>query len=51
MVAYAKANPGKVNHAVNTGAFQSLIGYLAISKMGIEVTHVPFSGRGPYRPL
>jgi tripartite-type tricarboxylate transporter receptor subunit TctC len=44
LVAYAKANPGKVTHGVATGAFQSLVGLLAISKMGIEVTNVPFAG-------
>jgi tripartite-type tricarboxylate transporter receptor subunit TctC len=47
LVAYAKANPGKVNHGVATGAYVSLAGLLAISKMGIEVTNVPFTGAGP----
>jgi len=43
----AKANPGKMNYGSSSpqGRFPSL---LLIDAMGLEATHVPFPGAGPY---
>ena len=47
-IAYARANPGKVNMAsAGTGGIGHLTGELFKMMTGIELTHVPFRGNGP----
>ena len=46
-VAYAKANPGKVNYASSgIGAIQHIAGEMLNSAAGIDMTHVPYKGSG-----
>ena len=48
MVAYAKANPGKLNFAsVGNGSPSHIAGELLKSKAGIDMVHVPYKGGGP----
>ena len=48
LVAYAKANPGKLAFAsAGTGTSQHLAGELFKQSTGIEMTHVPYKGAGP----
>jgi tripartite-type tricarboxylate transporter receptor subunit TctC len=48
LVAYAKANPGKVNFAsVGNGSPSHIAGELLKSKAGIDMVHVPYKGGGP----
>jgi tripartite-type tricarboxylate transporter receptor subunit TctC len=48
LVAYAKANPGKVNFAsVGNGSPSHIAGELLKSKTGIDMVHVPYKGGGP----
>ncbi len=48
LIAYAKANPGKVNMAsAGTGSGGHLAGELFKSMAGVDLTHVPFRGNGP----
>jgi tripartite-type tricarboxylate transporter receptor subunit TctC len=48
LVAYAKANPGKVNYAsVGPGSSSHLNGELLKSMAGIDIVHVPFNGSPP----
>jgi tripartite-type tricarboxylate transporter receptor subunit TctC len=45
LVAYAKANPGKLNYAsVGPGSSSHLNGELLKSLAGIDIVHVPFNG-------
>jgi tripartite-type tricarboxylate transporter receptor subunit TctC len=45
LVAYAKANPGKVNYAANTpGTFPNLATEYFSEKAGIKMTFVPYKG-------
>ena len=45
LIAYAKANPGKVNYAANTpGTFPNLAGEYFSEKAGIKLTFVPYKG-------
>ena len=47
-IAYAKANPGKVNFAsAGTGSQQHVAGELLKMMAGIEMVHVPYRGGGP----
>jgi tripartite-type tricarboxylate transporter receptor subunit TctC len=47
LIAYAKANPGKLNWANAGSGFQShLAGVLFTHMAGIEVLHVPYKGAG-----
>ena len=47
-IAYAKANPGKVNYAsAGTGSQQHVAGELLKMMAGIEMVHVPYRGGGP----
>jgi tripartite-type tricarboxylate transporter receptor subunit TctC len=47
-IAYAKANPGKVNMAsAGTGSGTHLSGELFKMLAGVELVHVPFRGNGP----
>jgi tripartite-type tricarboxylate transporter receptor subunit TctC len=44
-IAYAKANPGKINMASNgTGTITYLAGALFMAMSGIDLVHVPYSG-------
>jgi tripartite-type tricarboxylate transporter receptor subunit TctC len=46
-IAYAKANPGKINMAsVGTGSLTHIFGELFKMKAGIEMVHVPYGGEG-----
>ena len=48
LVAYAKANPGKLNYAsVGNGSSSHLNAELLKSMAGIEAVHVPFNGSPP----
>jgi len=47
LIAYAKANPGKVNQGSSgTGALQHLAGEMMAYLAGIKLTHVPYKGGG-----
>jgi tripartite-type tricarboxylate transporter receptor subunit TctC len=47
-IAYAKANPGKINMAsVGTGTGAHLFGELFKMMTGVVMTHVPYRGGGP----
>ncbi|MFL9823349.1 Bug family tripartite tricarboxylate transporter substrate binding protein [Rhodoplanes sp. SY1] len=47
-VAYAKANPGKVNMASSgNGTSVHLSGEMLMAMTGIKMTHVPYRGAGP----
>ncbi len=44
-VAYARAQPGKINFASGgTGTFSHLAGSLLMSKAGLDMVHVPYKG-------
>jgi tripartite-type tricarboxylate transporter receptor subunit TctC len=48
LIAYAKANPGKINFSsAGVGSSQHLSGELFKSMAGIEITHVPYRGSAP----
>lgn len=48
LVAYAKANPGKLNYASSgNGSIQHLATELLKQKAGIDMAHVPYRGTGP----
>jgi tripartite-type tricarboxylate transporter receptor subunit TctC len=48
LVAYAKANPGKVTYGSNgQGTAQHLIGEQFAALTGTELVHVPYKGSGP----
>jgi tripartite-type tricarboxylate transporter receptor subunit TctC len=48
LVAYAKANPGKLNYAsFGNGTSSHLAGELFKSLAGVSATHVPYKGAGP----
>ncbi|MFL5091759.1 MAG: Bug family tripartite tricarboxylate transporter substrate binding protein, partial [Xanthobacteraceae bacterium] len=48
LVAYAKANPGKVNYgSAGVGTVSHVSGVYFASAAGIELTHVPYKGTGP----
>ena len=47
-IAYAKANPGKVNMASSgNGTSIHLSGELFMSMTGVKMTHVPYRGSAP----
>ena len=47
MIAYAKANPGKLNYAsFGTGTTSHLNGALLRLRAGIDIIHVPYKGSG-----
>ncbi len=47
-LAYAKANPGKINYASNgMGTAAHLTGELFMLTAGTKMTHVPYKGTGP----
>jgi tripartite-type tricarboxylate transporter receptor subunit TctC len=48
LIAYAKANPGKINFgSAGNGSTPHLSGELLKSMAKIEITHVPYRGTGP----
>ena len=48
LVAYAKANPGKLNYASSgNGSLQHVTGELLKQLAGIDMTHVPYKGASP----
>jgi tripartite-type tricarboxylate transporter receptor subunit TctC len=48
LIAYAKANPGKLNYAsVGPGSSSHLNGELLKSLAGIDIVHIPFNGSPP----
>lgn len=47
-IAYAKANPGKINMAsAGNGSTSQLAGELFKKMAGVEMTHIPYRGGGP----
>ena len=48
LVAYAKANPGKLNYASSgNGSLQHATGAMLEQQAGIKMVHVPYKGTGP----
>lgn len=48
LIAYAKANPGKVNYSsYGNNTSNHLVGELFKATAGIDTTHVPYKGSGP----
>jgi tripartite-type tricarboxylate transporter receptor subunit TctC len=48
LVAYAKANPGKLNFASgSTGSASHLAGEMLKTMAGVQMTHIPYRGGGP----
>ena len=48
LIAYAKANPGKLNYSsAGIGTPPHLIGEMFKLRTGIDVVHVPYKGGGP----
>ncbi len=48
LIAYAKANPGKINYAsAGIGSSAHLVGELLNYRAGIDMLHVPYKGIGP----
>ena len=48
LVAYAKANPGKLTFASSgNGSLQHVTGAMLEQQAGIEMTHIPYKGTGP----
>ncbi|CAN5455985.1 tripartite tricarboxylate transporter substrate binding protein [soil metagenome] len=48
LIAYAKANPGKLSYASSgLGSLQHATGAMLEQQAGIQMTHVPYKGTGP----
>jgi tripartite-type tricarboxylate transporter receptor subunit TctC len=48
LIAYAKANPGKLTYASSgNGSLQHVTGAMIEQQAGIQMTHVPYKGTGP----
>ncbi len=48
LIAYAKANPGKLNYASSgNGSLQHVTGAMPEQQGGIKMVHVPYKGTGP----
>ncbi len=48
LLAYAQANPGKLNYASSgNGSLQHATGAMLEQQAGISMTHVPYKGTGP----
>jgi len=48
LIAYAKANPGKLNYgSAGNGTTHHLAGELFKTMAGVELTHIPYKGAGP----
>ena len=51
-IAYAKANPGKLNYAsTGIGTSAHLSGFILAKRAGIDATHVPYKGADALRDL
>jgi len=51
-IAYAKANPGKLNYAsTGTGTSSHLSGFVLAKRAGFQATHVPYKGADALRDL
>jgi tripartite-type tricarboxylate transporter receptor subunit TctC len=52
LVAYAKANPGKVNYAsTGIGTSSHLAGFMLASRAGFEAQHIPYKGAEALKDL
>ena len=52
LVAYGKANPGKVNYAsTGIGTSSHLAGYMLASRAGFEAQHIPYKGAEALKDL
>lgn len=48
LVAYAKANPGRMNYGSSgTGTITHLAGALFVTQMGLTMQHIPYKGSAP----
>ena len=48
LIAYAKANPGKLNYASSgNGSLQHVTGAMLEQQGGVKMVHVPYKGTGP----
>ena len=48
LIAYAKANPGKLNYASQgIASFANLVGEMFKDMVGIKIVHVPYKGNSP----
>ena len=48
LVAYAKANPGKLSYGSSgNGSLQHVTGEMLKQQAGIDMTHIPYKGTGP----
>lgn len=48
LIAYARANPGKVNYgSAGVGTVNHVAGEYFASRAGIKLTHIPYKGTGP----
>ena len=48
LIAYAKANPGKLTYASSgNGSLQHVTGAMLAQQAGIQLVHVPYKGTGP----
>ncbi|WP_114974073.1 Bug family tripartite tricarboxylate transporter substrate binding protein [Rhodoferax ferrireducens] len=48
LIAYAKANPGKLNYASSgNGSLQHVTGAMLEQQAGVQMTHIPYKGTGP----
>ena len=48
LIAYAKANPGKLTYASSgNGSLQHVTGAMLEQQAGIQMTHIPYKGTGP----
>jgi tripartite-type tricarboxylate transporter receptor subunit TctC len=48
LIAYAKANPGKVNYgSAGVGTVSHVAGVYFANAAGIQLTHIPYKGTGP----
>ena len=51
LIAYAKANPGKLNFgSAGNGTTHHLVGELFKLRAGVDLVHVPYKGAGPLMP-
>ncbi len=46
LIAYSKANPGKINYASNAGTVQ-ILGAVLQKQLGMDMLSVPYKGAGP----
>jgi len=48
LIAYAKANPGKLTYASSgNGSLQHVTGAMIEQQAGVQMTHIPYKGTGP----